>query len=279
MPRPIWSGAINFGLVNIPVKLYNTVSKKTLHFHQLRKDDGCRVRLKKICPADGAEVTADQIVKGYEISPDRYVTISSDELDSLNPKASRSIDIQDFVQFGQVDPLYIEQSYYMLPDKGAAKAYALLLAALKKTGKAGIAKLVLRNKQHLTALRPITGAIVLSTMHFANEVISLEQLEDLPQPEIEPTERELSMAEQIIESLAADFDITKYTDEYRSQVLELIERKAEGETIAVQPENREPGKVVDLMAALEASLAAMKNKKSPGRKPPTATGRRKQARG
>ena len=279
MPRPIWSGAINFGLVNIPVKLYNTVSKKTLHFHQLRKNDGCRIRLKKVCPADGAEVTADQIVKGYEISPDRYVVISSDELDSLNPKASRSIDIQDFVHFEQVEPLYIEQSYYMVPDKGAAKAYSLLFAALKKTGKAGIARIVLRNKQYLTAIRPLKNAIVLSTMHFANELIPLEQLEDLPQEETQPSERELIMAEQIIESLSAEFDITKYKDEYRSQVLEFIERKAEGETVITQPETRETGKVVDLMAALEASLAAMKNKKSTDRKTPLATDRRKKARG
>ncbi|MCX7780634.1 MAG: Ku protein [Negativicutes bacterium] len=278
MPRPLWSGAISFGLVNIPVKLYNTVSKKTLRFHQLRKGDGCRIRLKKVCSTDGQEVSGDQIVKGYEIAPERYVVISAEELEALNPKASRSIEIEDFVKLDQIDPLYFEQTYYLVPDKGAAKAYSLLLAAMKKTGKVAIARVVLRNKQYLTTIRPVGGAMALSTLHFADEVIKQEQLADLPAADAIPSARELAMAEQIIESLTADFNIEKYHDEYRHQVLDLIERKAEGETVVAQPAAREPGKVVDLMAALEASLAAMKNKKSAAKTSPAGKERRKKAR-
>jgi DNA end-binding protein Ku len=278
MPRPLWSGAISFGLVNIPVKLYNSVSKKALHFNQLRKQDGCRIRLKKVCSTDGQEVTSDQIVKGYEISPERYVVIEAEELDALNPKASRSIDIEDFVKLEHIDPLYFEQSYYLVPDKGAAKAYSLLLAAMKKSGKVAVARVVLRNKQHLTTIRPIGRAMTLTTMHFADEVVKQDQLEDLPAEDAEPSDRELLMAEQIIESLTADFNIEKYHDDYRRQVLELIERKAEGETVVAQPAAREPGKVVDLMAALEASLTAMKHKQGTAKTSPAGKDRRKKAR-
>lgn len=278
MPRPLWSGAISFGLVNIPVKMYNSVAKKTLHFNQLRRDDGCRIRLKKVCSSDGQEVANEDIVKGYEISPDRYVTVAAEELEALNPKASRSIEIEDFVKIEQIDPLFFEQSYYLVPDKGAAKAYSLLLAAMKKTKKVAIARVVMRNKQHLTAIRPVGRAMTMSTMHFADEVVTQEQLEDLPDEDIKPNDRELAMAEQIIESLTADFTIEKYHDDYRRKVLEMIERKAEGETVVAEPVAREPGKVVDLMAALEASLSAMKKKKMATPTPPAGKDRRKKAR-
>lgn len=278
MPRPLWSGAISFGLVNIPVKMYNSVSKKALRFNQLRRFDGCRIRLKKVCSTDGQEVANEDIVKGYEISPDRYVTVDAEDLEALVPKASRSIEIEDFVKPEQIDPLMFEQSYYLVPDKGAAKAYSLLLSALKTTGKVAIARVVMRNKQHLTSIRPIGRAMALSTMHFADELITQEQLEDLPPEDATPNDRELAMAEQIIESLTADFQIEKYHDQYQRQVLEMIERKAEGETVVAQPAVREPGKVVDLMAALEASLSAMNKKKTAAKSSPAAKDRRKKAR-
>lgn len=278
MPRPLWSGAISFGLVNIPVKMYNSVSKKALHFNQLRREDGCRIRLKKVCSSDGQEVANEDIIKGYEVSPDRYVTVDAEELEALNPKASRSIEIEDFVKIEQIDPLFFEQSYYLVPDKGAAKAYSLLLAAMKKTGKVAIARVVMRNKQHLTTIRPVGRAMTMSTMHFADEIITQEQLEDLPAEDAIPNDRELAMAEQIIESLTADFAIEKYHDDYRRKVLEMIERKAEGEAIVAEPVTREPGKVVDLMAALEASLSAMKKKKPEAQTSPVGKDRRKKAR-
>ena len=262
MPRPMWSGSISFGLVNIPVKLYNAVKKKSIHFNQLRKSDGCRIRLRKVCPADGAEVAAENIVKGYEISPEQYVIVTSDELEAIQPKNARTIAIEDFVELAQIDPLYYDSSYYLTPDKGAGKAYSLLLAAMQKTGKVAIARVVMRNKEYLTAIRPLGKALALSTMHFADEILAIDQLEELPVEIVEPDKRELTMAEQLVQSLSAGFEPAKYHDQYYSQVMQMIEKKAEGQTVISQPAAKEGGKVIDLMAALEASISAIKDKSS-----------------
>ncbi|VBB08678.1 ku bact: ku protein [Lucifera butyrica] len=264
MPRPIWSGAISFGLVNIPVKLFNAVKKKTLHFHQLRRSDACRIRLKRVCALDDKEVPAEEIVKGYELSSNQYVVVTNEELEALSPEASRGIEIEDFVQWEQIDPVYFEHSYYLIPDKGAGKAYTLLLSAMQKTKKVALARFILRSKQYLAAIRPAENLLVLATMFFADEVVAREELNDLP-ASVEPPERELKMAEQLIESLASDFAPAKYQDEYREKVLAMIERKAEGEQTVTQPAAQEKGKVIDLMAALEASLAAIKD--TPAAKP------------
>ncbi len=265
MPRPMWSGSISFGLVNIPVKLYNAVKKKAIHFNQLRKTDGCRIRLKKICPADGAEVPAENIVKGYEILPEQYVVVTSDELEAIQPQNARTIAIEDFVKVEQIDPLYYDSCYYLTPDKGAGKAYFLLLAAMQNTGKIAIARVVMRNKEYLTAIRPTGKALALSTMHFADEVIPINDLGELPTDVVEPNKKELAMAEQLIESLATKFDPGKYHDQYYQQVMAMLEKKAEGQTVLSQPEVKQGGKVIDLMAALEASITAMKNKTSSGK--------------
>lgn len=274
MARPMWNGSISFGLVNVPIKMFNSVRKKTLHFNQLRASDGCRIRLKKVCSSDGTEVENENIIRGYEISPERYVTITDEELQVLNPKTTRSIDIEDFVSLEEIDPLYFEQSYYLVPDKGAAKAYSLLFTAMKKTNKIAIARIVMRNKQYLAAIRPAGRALSLSTMYFADEIISQDDLEALPE-DIEPSERELAMAEQLISSLSAPFKPEKYKDEYREKMLDLIEKKAEGQTVTLQPVAPEGGKVIDLMAALEASLKAMKKEGSPETEKPARTRRKK----
>ncbi|SMC99055.1 Ku protein [Sporomusa malonica] len=284
MPRPMWSGSISFGLINIPVKLYNAVKKKSIQFNQLRKSDGCRIRLKKVCPSDGAEVPTDNIVKGYEISPEQYVVVTSDDLEAIQPKNARTIAIEDFVQLDQIDPLYYDSCYYLTPDKGAGKAYSLLLAAMQKTGKVAIARVVMRNKEYLTAIRSAGKALALSTMHFADEVLAVDQLEELPLEVPEADKRELAMAEQLIESLSTEFEPAKYHDQYHQQVLDMLEKKAEGQTVISQPEIKEGGKVIDLMAALEASISAIKDKNSGGKrtKPnkaekPVAADRRKKA--
>lgn len=264
MLRPIWKGWISFGLVNVPVRLYNAVKKKTVNFHQLRQTDGCRIRLKKVCSADGKEVTGENIVKGFEMSPDRYVVITADELKTLHPKADRSINIDAFVKPDQIDPIFFEQSYYLIPDTGAAKTYALLLTAMRESGRVAIACFVLRSKEYLATLRPAGQLLGLSTMYFAEEIVPLEALDDLPETAVDPTKRELAMAQQLIESLVADFEPQKYHNEYYQRVMELIERKAAGQDIIVQPVVQEGAKVLDLMAALEASLAAV-NKKSPAK--------------
>jgi DNA end-binding protein Ku len=256
----MWSGAISFGLVNVPVKLYSAVSRKTVRFHQLNAKTGTRIAQKRVDPSTGDEVAYDDIVKGYELTKERYVVITPDELEALDPEKSRTIDIEDFVDLADIDPVYYDHPYYLIPDKGATKAYGLLLGAMQESGKVAIARVVLRSKEQLVAIRPAPGdVLMMETMIFADEVISPEDIEDLPSAkDLKASDRELKMAQQLIDSLSADFEPEKYQDEYREKVLELIERKAAGEEIAVQPEAPKPKKVPDLMAALEASLAAVK---------------------
>ena len=260
MARAIWSGAISFGLVNVPVKLYSATSPKTVRFHQLSSKTGARIKQKRVDPSTGEEVPFEEIVKGYEITPDRYVLVTPEELDALDPKATKTIDIEEFVDLSEIDPIYYDHSYYLAPTAGGAKAYRLLLDAMRESGKVGIGKVVLRTKQQLCALRPTGDALTLSTMLFGDEVLAPDRLDELDAVgDAEATDRELKMAEQLIDSLSGEFDPSRYKDEYREQVLNLIERKASGEQIAVQPEAEEPVAAPDLMAALEASLAAVKS--------------------
>jgi DNA end-binding protein Ku len=264
MARAIWSGAISFGLVNVPVKLYTATSPKTVRFHQLSSKTGARVRQKRVDPSTGEEVPFEEIVKGYEITPERYVLITPEELEALDPKATKTIDIEEFVDLAEIDPIYYDHSYYIAPTAGGVKAYRLLLDAMRASGKVGIGRLVLRTKQQLCALRPTGNVLTLSTMLFGDEVLSPERLDELDSiEEAQASERELSMAEQLIGSLSSEFDPSRYRDDYRERVLELIERKASGEEIAIQPQAEEPAAAPDLMAALEASLAAMKSDAAP----------------
>jgi DNA end-binding protein Ku len=259
MPRSIWSGAISFGLVNVPVKLYSAVSRKTVRFNQLNGKTGNRIQQKRVDPETGDEVAYDDIVKGFELTKDRYVVLTPEELDALDPERTRTIDIEDFVALEEIDPVYYDHPYWLVPDKGAAKAYGLLLEAMREAGRVAIARVVLRSKEQLVAIRPAGHGLMMETMIFADEVVPPEEIEDLPdESELKVSDRELKMAEQLIESLTSEWDPEKYSDEYREKVLDLIERKAQGEEIAVQPEAPKPERVPDLMAALEASLAAVK---------------------
>jgi DNA end-binding protein Ku len=287
MARAIWSGTISFGLLNVPVKLYSAVSRKTIRFNELRESDSSRIRHKRVAEADDKEVPYEEIVRGYEITPDRYVVFSRDELDKLTPEKTRAIEIQDFVDIEQIDPIYFDSPYYLAPAEGAEKAYGLLVKAMANSGKAAIARFVLRNKEHLAAIRPMDSALTLTTMRFADEVVSPKELDDVipdSSPRVEKAERE--MAEKLIDSLAGDFKPDKYRDEYREQLLSLIEQKAAGKTVvAADVEEPEPTKAPDLMAALEESLAAVKGEdlggdggaKKPKRKAPakSSSSRRK----
>ena len=264
MPRSIWSGAISFGLVNVPVKLYSAVSRKTVRFHQLNGKTGHRIAQKRVDSVTNEEVTYDDIVKGYELTKERYVVITPDELDALDPEKTRTIDIEDFVDLADIDPIFYDHPYYLVPDKGAAKAYGLLLQAMEESEKVAVARVVIRSKEQLVAIRPAPGGVLtMETMIFADEVVDPGDIDDLPEAkELKVSDREVKMAQQLIDSLSSEFEPEKYRDEYREKVLELIERKAAGEEIAVQPEAPEPKKVPDLMAALEASLAAVKGDSS-----------------
>ncbi len=255
MPRALWSGSISFGLVNVPVKLVTATSPKDIRFHQLHASDGGRINQKRVCSLDGEEVDYSEIVKGYEIHRGQYVIVEPEELEGLAPESSRSIDIEEFVDLAEIDPLYFEHSYYLVPDGPAARPYALLVEAMTGTGKVGIGRFVLRTKQYLAALRPRDGALVLSTMLFADEVVESTELEVATTKDTRPSERELTMARQLVSSLSAEWDPARYKDDYREKVMGLIEAKAEGNEIAMPEEQERPAPVLDLMAALEASLA------------------------
>ena len=268
MARAIWTGAISFGLVNVPVKLYAATSPKGVRFHQLSSKTGGRIRQKRVDSPTGDEVPFDDIVKGYEITPDRYVVITPEELDTLDPKATKTIDVEDFVDLVEIDPIYFDHSYYVAPAPGGAKAYRLLLDAMREAGKVALARIVIRSKQQLCALRPTGDVLTLSTMLFGDEVLAPDRIDELDAVAgAEAREGELAMARQLIDSLSSDFEPSKYRDEYRDRVLALIERKAGGEEITVQPAE-DPQPAPDLMAALEASLAAVKSDRpAPASKP------------
>jgi DNA end-binding protein Ku len=260
MARAIWTGSISFGLLNVPVKLYSAVSKKSVSFRELRESDGSRVRHKRVAEADGEEVAYEDIVKGYEIAPDQFVTITREELEELDPKKTRAIEILDFVDLDDIDPIYFDHPYYLGPDKGAEKAYKLLVEAMEESRKVAVARFVLRNRESLAALRPMDDVLTMATMRFADEVVSPDEIsEAFEAPDGDPAKRELDMAKTLIDSLTSDFDADKYRDEYREELLALIERKAKGEKIvAADTEEPTPTKAPDLMAALEESLAAVK---------------------
>jgi DNA end-binding protein Ku len=254
MPRSsaIWTGSISFGLVTVPVRLVSATRSQDVRFNQLEAETGARIRYRRVSEQTGEEVPNDQIVKGYELENGHYVVLEPDELAALKPTASRQIEIEDFVDLSEIDPIYFEQPYYLVPDKDAAKAYRLLTQVMEDEGKVAVGRFVLRSKEALVAIRPVDGMLCLETMRYADEVLApdREQIDS----EQEPSERELDMARQLVSTLTGHFDAEKYRDEYREEVLALIDRKAAGEEIVAPAAPEEPAKVLDLMAALEASL-------------------------
>jgi DNA end-binding protein Ku len=258
MPRAIWSGALTFGLVNVPVKLFTAVTQKEVRFHMLHEKDGARIRMKRFCSAEDREVPYEEIVKGYEVGKERYVRVSDEELAALSPKATRTIEIRDFVELAQIDPIFYESTYYLVPEKTAAKAYRLLLDAMRHTGKVAIASFVLRTRESLCCVRPIEDALAISTMSRADEIVPVSALELPHAPE--PAERELQMAEQLVQSLSAPFEPERYPDVHREHILALVEKKAAGETIEPPPPEHAPAEVVSLADALSASLAAARRR-------------------
>ena len=255
MPSAIWSGTVGFGLVSVPVKLVSATKSKDVRFNQLEEGTGARIRYRKVSDATGAEVSNDQIVKGFEIAPGQYVVVADDEVKSLAPKASRTIEIEDFVDLDQIDPVYFEQPYYLAPDKQGLKPYKLLVEAMTELRKVAIGRIIMRSKESLVAIRPVDGVLCVETMRYADEVLPPAQAVPDDAEVAEPTARELEMAKQLVEALATDFEPDKYHDGYREQLMSLIERKAAGEEIVAEPQVEDQGKVVDLMAALEQSLA------------------------
>jgi len=267
MARSIWTGAISFGLVTVPVKMYSAVSRKSVRFHQLNKETGVRIQQKRVDPTTGDEVRYEDIVKGYELTPDHYVIIEPGELDALDPKKTKSIEIEDFVALDEIDPIYFDHPYYLAPGPGGSKPYRLLLEAMRETGRVAIANVVIRSKQQLVAVRPMgENVLAMSTMVYPDEVVDSSSIDELGAvEEVEVNSRELDIAKQLVDSLAGTFDADKYRDTYREEVLALVERKAEGKEIAVQPAaDEDDGEVPDLMSALKASLDAVKAREGNG---------------
>ena len=259
MARAIWSGTISFGLLNVPVRLYSAVARRNIALREIRESDSARIKHRRVAEGTDEEVPYENIVKAYELSPGQYVPLGKDEMAALAPEKTRAIDVQDFVDIEEIDPMYFDSPYYLGPAEGAEKAYSLLAAAMESSGKAAISRFVFRNKEHLAALRASDGVLTLTTMRFHDEVVPPGELDVVPDKKPEVAKREREMAEQLIASLSTEFDPDQYRDEYREQLMALIEQKAEGKEI-VAPEAEEPKatKAPDLMAALEESIAAVK---------------------
>ena len=280
MARAIWSGTISFGLLNVPVKLYSAVARRGISLREIRESDGARIKHRRVAEGTDEEVPYGEIVKAFEITPDRYVPLSKDEMAALAPEKTRAIEVLDFVDLDQIDPIYFDSPYYLGPAEGAEKAYSLLAQAMEESGKVAIARFVFRNKEHLAALRANDGLLTLTTMRFADEVVSPSELEDvLPEGKQKVAKKEVEMAEQLIDSLTSDFDPSSYRDEYREELLSLIERKAEGKDVLTAPETEEPQptRAPDLMAALEESIAAVKEGKGKPKEKAKAAPRKKKA--
>jgi DNA end-binding protein Ku len=280
MPRPVWNGTISFGLVAIPIKLFHAVRKQAVSFNQLDDRTMSRIKYKKVSALDGEEVPEEHIVKGYEVSKDQYIVVDPDELEPFIPAATRTVEIEEFVDLDEIDPVYFDAAYYVAPGT-TPKPYVLLAKAMEESGKVAIARFVMRNKQYTAAIRAVDGRLMMSTLAYADEVVlpsSIDELADLDGVDVSP--REVKMAEALVESLTDEFAPDKYRDDYREQVLELIEKKAAGEEFEVPEVAAEKPKIVDLMAALEASVEAAKaargrhptaTKKAARKKPAAAT--------
>jgi DNA end-binding protein Ku len=260
MARAIWSGAVSFGLVTIPVKAFAAVRDHSIHFNQLDAKTGARIKYKKVSEKSGREVDADQIEKGYEITKGEYVVVDPEELAELRPRSTRTIDIGDFVALDDIDPIYYDHTYWLAPDGDAAeRPYRLLLAVMEERERVGIGTVVMRNKQYLTAVRPLDGALAMSTMRFADEVIPKADIDSLPTRRAKADAKEMKLAAQIVDSLASDWKPEQYHDTYTDELKDLIARKAKGEDLVVEEDDTEAdAQIIDLMAALEASISSTK---------------------
>jgi DNA end-binding protein Ku len=259
--RPVWSGTITFGLVNIPVKAFPAVRDHDVHFHQLEKGTGSRIRHRKVAEKSGKEVEPADIEMGFEVRKGRYVTFDKDELDELRPESTRAIEVSDFVALDEIDPIFYERTYWLVPsDEPARKGYQLLRAAMEERERVGIGTVVMRNKQYLAAIRPLDGALAMSTMRFADEVVPRADVDELPR-RAKPEAKNLRMAVQLLDAMTSEWDPKRYEDTFTEELRQRIKAKDEGKEIVEEAERPEPtGKVVDLMAALEASVEAAKGK-------------------
>jgi DNA end-binding protein Ku len=265
MARPIWTGLISFGLVSVPVKAYPAVRDHDVHFHQIDKKSHARIRNRKVSGKTGREVDSADIEMGFEVSKGRYVTFDKSELDDLRPASTRAIEVTDFVTLHDVDPIYYERTYWLAPGPDAAKPYQLLRAAMEDRGVGGIGTVVMRNKQYLTAIRPLEGALAMSTMRFADEVVPRSDVEEVPDRRAKPDPKMLRMATQLVDTLTGDWRPRDYHDTYTEELRKRIRAKRAGKKVAAEPAEEAEPKVIDLMEALEDSVRKAGSRRRRGR--------------
>lgn len=274
----MWKGTLAFGLVSVPVKLYTAVSDRSVRFHQLHVADHSRVVQKRYCAAEDKEISYEEIVKGFEIAPGRHVVIEPEELAVLEPAFSSTIEIEQFVLMEEIDPIFFDRSYYLVPGRGGAKPYRLLLRAMRDTGKVAIGRVVLRSRQQLVAIRPREDALVMTTMNFGDEIVPTAELDELHEERVQLNDSEVEIAERLVDSITRPFDVGDYHDTYREALLALIERKASGEQAMPEPPAHEPQlQAPDLMSALEASIEQVRA--SRGRDSASPAAKRERRRG
>jgi DNA end-binding protein Ku len=268
MPRSMWKGTLNFGLVSVPVKLYSAAVHKSVTFHQLHARDHARIVQRRFCSAEGEEVEYSEIVKGYELAPGRYVVIEPEEFAALEPAFTRTIEIEDFVQLEEIDAVYFDRPYFVVPSKGGARSYRLLLEAMRETSKVAIGRIVLRSREQLVAIRPREDALMMVTMNFGDEIQQTSSFYELEEADIEVSEHELEMARRLVDSVSRPFDIANYHDTYREALMDLIDRKANGEEVVIEPAAKDERlQAPDLMSALEASLEQVRARADQETKP------------
>jgi DNA end-binding protein Ku len=269
--RPIWSGTISFGLVSVPVRMFTATESKELKFHFLHKDDLTPIGYDKVRKDTGEHVDPEDVVRGFEIEKGRYVELTDEDIDRLDIELTHSVDICDFVDLDEIDPIYFRKAYYLMPQDGAEKPYRLLVEALRQSGKVAVAKVVIRKKQHLAALRPYDGVILLETMYFADEVRKPESIDSKGQLR----KAEVDMAKSLVENLSEKFDPEKYDDTYRKELLELLRAKAKTGKLPEPAEEGDEGEVVDLMQALRESVERTKRERATTKKRKPAAKKKK----
>jgi DNA end-binding protein Ku len=263
MARSMWKGTLTFGLVSVPVKLYTAVSERSVHFHQLHAPDHARIVQKRYCSAEEEEVPFSEIVKGYEIAPGRHVVIEPEEFAALEPAFTRSIEIEDFVQMDEIDPILFDRPYYLVPNRGGARPYKLLMQAMRDTDKVAVGRVVLRSRQQLVAIHPRGDTLVMTTMNFGDEVVPTSELHELHEEHVELSDGEVEIAHKLVDSIARPFDPANYRDTYREALLDLIDQKASGEQVSLEPPPRDqPLEAPDLMSALEASIEQVRARRT-----------------
>jgi DNA end-binding protein Ku len=271
MASSVWSGYLTFGLISMPVRLFSGARSSSISFHMLHRDDLTRIKQQLYCPHDDRVVERSEIVKGYEYRKDEYVVVEPEEIKKIEPKTAKTMEILEFVKSSDVDPIFFESSYYMMPEEAGRRPYALLTKALEESEYYAIAKLTMHNREYTVFLRPHEGGMMLHTMYYAEEV---RQVEGFGAPDVELKEAEVKVAHQLIEALAADWDPEKYHDEFQDNLKKLIETKLEGGKIVEVEKPKKLAPVVDLMAALKQSLAEMEGKKKPVAREAAAAGKK-----